>query len=283
MTVSDLQFYYHGSYNVFEVKSEYIFRIPDRHFRNAKGVKQIKDEMKTLQIIQDYVHIQVPEPIYFSFDTTIPFMGYKKLEGVPLSRCFFNLDKKNKERIAKEIAFFLSELHSVDLINKFPNSKYSTKDYREEWFNYFQKAKLEIFPLLEADQQRWVKLLFNEFLSKKENFKFTPKVVHGDYDLTNILYNPETGHISGIVDFEETRIYDPAADFLFYKEGEFFRDLIIKNYAYKINTGFRNRMKFLFGRTCLTYIEFGHMNDRPEMISVGLEMLRDRMERFPLG
>jgi hypothetical protein len=37
----DVYYFYHGSYNVFEVKDRYIFRIPDKVFRNQKGIKLI--------------------------------------------------------------------------------------------------------------------------------------------------------------------------------------------------------------------------------------------------
>ncbi|GAH43787.1 unnamed protein product, partial [marine sediment metagenome] len=36
------------------------------------------------------------------------------------------------------------------------------------------------------------------------------------------LVDPKTFKITGIVDFEESRIYDPAVDFLFYDEGDVF-------------------------------------------------------------
>ncbi|UCE13795.1 MAG: phosphotransferase [Candidatus Heimdallarchaeota archaeon] len=282
ISAHDLQFFYHGTYNVFEVKKRLIFRFPDRHFRNAMGVSLIKKEIETLQIVKQHLRLRIPKPIYFSFDPHLPYMGYEKLKGIPLSKYFNKIDDKTKEKIAKEIASFLSDLHSLDLVKVFSNNKYSAEDYRIGWKKYFQKIQAEIFPLLQSDQQRWLMYLFNDFLDKKENFNFAPKVVHGDFDITNILYNPKTQRISGIVDFEDTRIYDPAADLLFFREGEQFLEKILEYYPYQIDTQFRNRMKFLFGRTCLPYIEFGYMNDRPEMVTVGLKMLDDRMKRFPM-
>ena len=219
ITVDELRFFYHGTYNVFEVKRNYIFRFPDRHFRNAKGAKLIKEEVESLKIIKQYVHFQTPEPKFVSFDTKCPFMGYKKLEGIPLSKDFFTFNREIKERIAKEVASFLSELHSPDLVKEFPNVDYLPKDYRQEWNSYYQKIQDTTFLLLQPTQQKWINHLFDNFLSEKENFKFLPKLIHGDFDTSNILFNPETQRISGIVDFEETRIYDPAADFLFFRSG----------------------------------------------------------------
>lgn len=265
------------------MKTKYIFRFLDRYFRNETGVTLIKREIESLNIVKKYVHFRIPEPIFFSFDPYFPYMGYKKIEGIPLSKYFFSLDNEAKERVAEDIASFLSELHSLELVKVFSNNKFSTEDYRNAWDNYFQEIHNEIFPILQTEQQKWLTFLFYDFLDEKENFDFSPKVVHGDFDVSNILFNPKTQGISGIVDFEDTRLYDPAVDLLFFREGEFFMEKILENYPYKVNTGFRNRMKFLFGRTCLAYIEFGHMNNRPEMVKVGLEMLDDRMKRFPMG
>ncbi|MFX1410371.1 MAG: hypothetical protein ACFFA6_08460, partial [Promethearchaeota archaeon] len=72
-------------------------------------------------------------------------------------------------------------------------------------------------------------------------------------------------------------IYDPAADFLFYDEGDFFLNQILEIYQGKLDSNFKERMQFLFRRTCLPYIEFGLENDLPDMVNAGLEMLKSKM------
>ena len=62
----DINFFYHGTYNVFEVKNQFIFRIPDKAFRNLIGVNLIQNELKMLHYIQKYVSIPIPDPLYIN-------------------------------------------------------------------------------------------------------------------------------------------------------------------------------------------------------------------------
>ncbi|MFX1378628.1 MAG: phosphotransferase family protein [Promethearchaeota archaeon] len=283
---SDIRFFYHGTYNVYEVKHHYIFRIPDKTFRNIKGIRLIQNELKMLYHIQKYVSVPIPEPIYISLDSDCPLMGYEKIEGIPLSRCFCKASQNEKLRTAREIGEFLSDLHSDDLYqsalrNQIVDDIFSCEKYKAEWENYFERAKNKIFRLLNPNQKNWIKNLFNTFLNKEANFDFRYSIIHGDFDITNILVDPHTFKITGIVDFEESRIYDPAYDFLFYDEGDNFLKEIFLSYRRKIDSEFQERMRFLYGWSCLAYLEFGIDNALPDLIEAGFQLLKHKMNRFP--
>ncbi|NHJ20218.1 MAG: aminoglycoside phosphotransferase family protein [Candidatus Lokiarchaeota archaeon] len=283
----DINFFYHGTYNVFEVKNRYIFRIPDKVLRNQKGVKLIQNELKMLEHIRKHVSVTVPDILYLSLDPDCPLMGYEKIEGIPLSQCFHKIPQPIKPQIAKEISIFLSELHSDELLNEsirnraVDNSDFY-KEYRRYWENYFDKIQSSLFNSMNLTQKKWIISLFNAFLNEKENFKFKYAIIHGDFDISNILVDPENFIITGIVDFEEARIYDPAADFLFFDEGDDFIEEILANYKGEINANFENRMKFLYGRSCLGYIEFGLEHNLPDLVNAGFQLLAIRMKRFPI-
>ena len=284
---NDVKFLYHGTYNVFEVKNRYIFRIPDKVFRNQKGVKLIQNELKMLQQVQNYVSVTIPNILYISIDPDCPLMGYEKIDGIPLSKCYYKTSKREKLQIAKEISIFLSELHSEELLNEVIRNTliditFSCERYREKWEKYFEKIQVSLFNSMNSTQKRWITNLFNTFLNEKENFNFKYTIIHGDFDTSNILIDPKSLKITGIVDFEESRIYDPAADFLFYDEGNDFLKEILSNYKGEIDRSFENRMKFLYGRSCLAYIEFGMKHNIPDMIEAGFQLLKIRMNRFPI-
>ncbi len=283
----DIRFFYHGTYNVFEVKNQFIFRIPDKVFRNHMGVKLIQNELKMLHHIQKYVSVVIPQPIYLSIDPDCPLMGYKKIEGIPLSKCYYSTSNNEKIKIAKEVSKFLSELHSDELfkdaISKgIVETPFLCEIYRENWEKYFEKIQMTIFKSMNSTQKRWITNLFNSFLNEKKNFKFKYTIIHGDFDISNILVDDKTFEITGIVDFEESRIYDPAADFLFYEEGDLFLNELLSNYKGLLETNFKKRMKFLYGRSSLGYIEFGVENNLPNMIEAGFQKLKIAMSKFPL-
>ncbi|MFX1499612.1 MAG: phosphotransferase family protein [Promethearchaeota archaeon] len=283
----DIKFFYHGTYNVFEVKNRYIFRFPDILFRNDKGVKLIQNEVNTLYYVEKYISTTIPEPEFISLDPDCPFMGYEKIEGVPLSKCFHNASIEEKSKIALEIGGFLSELHNEKLVqdalkNLIIDDRFTCEKYREDWQIYFENVQKIIFKLMNPVQKKWIVNFFNTFLNNNENFNFKGKFIHGDFDISNIIINPKTFKLNGIVDFEESRIYDPAADFLFFDEGNAFLKTIIENYREIMEISFEERMKFLYCRSCLGYIEFGIENKIPEMVNAGFKLLNRKMSRFPL-
>jgi aminoglycoside phosphotransferase (APT) family kinase protein len=240
-----------------------------------------------LERIRKHVSVTIPDILFLSLDPDCPLMGYEKIEGIPLSQCFHKIPQPAKLRIAKEISFFLSELHSDDLLNEaMRNQLVDDTDfcerYRNYWENYFRKIKSSLFNSMNSTQKKWLTNLFNAFLNEKENFKFNSAIIHGDFDISNILVDPENFKITGIVDFEEARIYDPAADFLLFDEGDDFIEEILANYKGEIDNNFKNRMKFLYGRSCLGYIEFGLEHNLPDMVNAGFQLLTIRMKKFPI-
>ncbi|MFX1313498.1 MAG: phosphotransferase family protein [Promethearchaeota archaeon] len=284
---NQIKFLYHGTYNVFEVKNKYIFRFPDNLFRNLKGVQLINHEVKMLKFIQKYISIKIPEPIFISREIENPFFGYEKIDGISLSKCYIKSSKSEKIRIVKDISLFLSQLHSDRLVEKALSSQiveeYLTPDkYKQTWQDFFDQIRVNVFSLMNMHQKNWVSKLFKSFLQEEKNFNFTPAIIHGDFDTSNILVDPKTFMITGIIDFEESRIFDPAADFIFYEEGDIFLKTLLSSYKGFKDENFRYRMKFLYGCTSLHYIKFGVENNINDMIKAGFQKLNHVISKFKM-
>jgi aminoglycoside 2''-phosphotransferase len=117
--------------------------------------------------------------------------------------------------------------------------------------------------------------LFKKFLNDESNFKFEPALIHGDFDTSNILVNPETLELTGIIDFEETRYYDPAYDLIFISEGKEFLLELLRNYQGFLDSSICERLLFLFGRQPLHYIYSGLEYDLENMVHYGLDSLSE--------
>jgi len=59
-----IRFFYHGTYNVFEIESEYLLRVADRDFRNAHGLEMLQRESKILDFLSYRLPLAVPRIIY---------------------------------------------------------------------------------------------------------------------------------------------------------------------------------------------------------------------------
>ncbi len=274
----NIEFYYHGGYNVFIVDGEYIFRFASAHIPIDESRKLLLNEVKTLNNLKDYLTVQIPKPEFIDVDSDIPMMGYRKIPGISLSRCYDNTTHKQQVTLAEQAASFLGELHSDKIKDIFRDDRnFTPEKYHREWSDFFTRLQDFVYPLLWSNAVYWTESLFLEFLECQDNFEFNPCVVHGDYDTSNILVDPETLAVTGVIDFEETGYYDPAADLLFFREGDAFLGTLLRSYPGNLDSTIKNRMRFRFGRQPLIYIEYGLTHEIESMVSYGLDELSQRM------
>ncbi|MHA1121659.1 MAG: phosphotransferase family protein [Candidatus Heimdallarchaeota archaeon] len=238
-----IHFFYHGTYNVFEINQKYILRVADREFRNTRGLEMLRREFKILSFLRKRLPISIPEILYLHDSKEIPFSIHQKILGKSLVFVSNQLSSDQKKKIGAEIGRFLSSLHSEvlmeDFLISFPDQKellISNSDfnqsYKSQWKTRYEEAKEIAYQYLDQEQQEWLTKIFEDYLNKNENFTFSPKVSHCDFDTSNILIDPKTKQLTGIIDFEECKIWDPAVDLLFFDEGPEFLKAVLNNYKY---------------------------------------------------
>ncbi|MHA2493860.1 MAG: phosphotransferase family protein [Candidatus Hodarchaeales archaeon] len=278
---NEAKFLYHGTYNVFEVREEYIFRFPDKALFNQKGFDLIQREKQVLAFLRPHLSVDIPQFIYVSSNPKIPFVGYRKIPGNSLNRCFHRATPDQRKQLAQQLGSFLSELHSFEIyqafLSKWPTN-FTPAAYRQYWEKYFLNVSENLYSRFSSTQKEWVANLFTNFLEEPENFRFIPRVVHGDFDTSNILVDPRSFRITGIIDFEDLGVWDPAADFLFYDEGLDFIEQLLASYQGPLGDNLEQRMYFLENRKPLSYLLTGFEWEYPQMIDAGFKMLEERMK-----
>jgi aminoglycoside 2''-phosphotransferase len=279
----DVRFFYHGTYNVFEFRN-YILRIPDVSLRNELGIELIQNEVMKLKNLSKLLDIPIPNPHLVDTTSSLPFMAYEKLPGFPLSTIYSSLNPQQILKIASEIADFLNYLHSPATLHRVNarifQTNFHTLEFKEFWEKHFEEIQVKIFPLLNSSQKLWVKTLFNSYLLDPENFSFQYAVIHGDFDSSNILVDPVKTILTGIVDFEESRAWDPVADLLFFEEPLLYRK-ILESYRSSASPTLSQRMRFMYCRTFAPYILFGLDHQKPAMVKYGLMKLERLRQEFP--
>ncbi|UCH05196.1 MAG: phosphotransferase, partial [Candidatus Thorarchaeota archaeon] len=151
---------------------------------------------------------------------------------------------------------------------------------RRELSRFYDRAVEITYPNLSPAQRQWSDVLFHDFLDHDENFKYQPVLVHGDFDTSNILVDPETFEMTGIIDFEEARMYDPAADFLFQGEGAEFLTAMLRTYPRMAAAHLPQRMSFRFGRIPFIYILSGLDFGIEGMVAFGYQLLKERVRNW---
>jgi aminoglycoside phosphotransferase len=285
ITKSDIKFLYHGSYNVYGLKEDFMIKIPSKVLIEMFGTDLMSKEVRKLRYLNDKLDVRIPVPLFTSEDQNNLFYIYKKIPGISLSRIFKKISKEILTGIGAQIGEIASNIHLLP--KKFPEIKtelqFNTtyEKYIESIVTLYEKARKQVFPILNKKENTWIDNLFNSFFEIEKTTKIDLVTTHNDFDTSNILINPQEDYkVSGIIDFEEFGLGDPAVDLLFQEEGKKFHQAVLSSYSGSNKNGLQQRMDFHKKKGCLYYILTGLDHNLPKMVSHGKEMLEIRMKGY---
>jgi aminoglycoside 2''-phosphotransferase len=272
LTIMDCQLNEIGQNNdVLIVNESMVFRFP----KYEKGIDSLKKETVILEAIKNKVSLPVPNPIYQSFEKWEAgkvFVGYELIQGSPLWKTSF-ASIRNEEilnRLATQLVTFLIEIHSISK----KTLPLEETNPREEMLNLYQRIQNKLYPFMREESQQQISYSFETFLSSKTILNLNTTLVHGDFGATNILWDPTTYTISGIIDFGGSNIGDPAYDFagILSSYGEDFFNRCLN--LYPNGTEIAERVRFYRGTFALQEALHGVENDDIEAFENGIKTYR---------
>ena len=218
---------------VLEINHEWMFRFP----RNEISLKAMQIEKEFLARFKTISPLPVPDHKYNGGD----FVGYPKITGTLLDvQVFRSLSKESQARIAQQMGQFLSAVHN------FPVDEAKRIGVTEGWSGYHQQAitrfRKEIAPMLSATACQKALACMKQMMEDK----FEPRVIHGDFALEDhIFFDQEKQQLSGVIDFADVTINDPAHDFQNIVEygGEAFFNNVMEHYQLKDDPTLSKRTK----------------------------------------
>ncbi len=192
------------------VNDAVVFRFP----RYPVGITTMHREIALLRAICGYVPLPIPDPTYAS-DLHAPvgrsFTGYPLLPGEPLGRATFAaLSAEVRHAAAARLAAFLRALHAIppDVLPQ----GVPLADGRDQWAEMYAQVRRLLFPSMRPDARDAVRNHFAAFLNTPAHFIWHPVLRHGDFGSSNILYDSIRETITGVIDFSEAALGDPAVD-----------------------------------------------------------------------
>jgi len=250
--------------DTFEVNEKYIFRFP----RLAPSKSNLRKEIRLLPALAQTLNFKVPDFEFVNED--VPYVGYKKIEGIQINKCDLDSDE-----LAKDIAQCILQIHG------FPRKRALEKSVQEiDWYrnytNFYEKIQNECFQYLDEAVQKNASALFESFLGEKENFTFVPKFIHQDLSAeAHILCDFKTNRVVGIIDWEDACIGDPAIDFtgILWDCGEKFAEQVIRHYGKLggvLDGSFRDRNRFYRNIGSFHEILYGLEIESSEQIMKGV-------------
>lgn len=255
----------------FDVNGELVFRFPKR----SEVERQLFIETDILPLLAE--HSPVPIPAFSFHGVPSPlfprrFVGYPRLAGVPAIG--LNLTQSQFLQLAPVLGGFLSFLHSFPVSTA---AQVGVPEYPAEAL--IDDARVEA--LSDLHVVRHVGLDTSEeelraLLETRVDASVSPTLVHRDLAAEHILLDPPTRQVTGIIDWSEISVSDPAIDFagMFCWGGLDFANAVLCHYHGESNAGLLHRARFFAARKGIGDIVFGLEMHRQEYIDSGVRALR---------
>ena len=171
---------------VYEVKADngsYFFRFPRDDFWERTIVK----DYEFAKYINGKTSFKTVD-LHLGYDKERPFSIHKKIEGVPLAEVMNDMTDEQVEKVSKQVAKFMFELHNLEYDQ---NKIFDKTQNIGEHLNEFIDELLSVH-VADEDMKFWQIDNFNE--RKNEC------LVHGDLNSSNVILD-ENYNISAIIDF----------------------------------------------------------------------------------
>ncbi len=204
------------------INDKYIFRFP---LKKEFFEKYINEE-KLLKILNGKISTQIPFLTVYNIDGEV-FTKHRIIDGEQYTNIGNELTEEEKLNLAKEIAVFISELHSVKS-NEIEIQQFTADDY----FIDHKYIKTLCDYLNDKTEIEKLNGVLEEFKIESQKLKDEDIVIcHNDLNENNILVNRKTKKLAGIIDFGNSIKRDFSSEFSSLLKYDFlFMLQIIKEY-----------------------------------------------------
>ncbi len=267
-------------YIVIVVNNETSFRFP----RRENYAKTLPIEVNFLEQFASISPVNVPKLTYKKDEETgISFVTYEFIPGVQFTKSISNsFSKEELLTIAQQLGSFLTTVHSFP-IEKAKQLGIQQIDSFDSWQKRLTKIKKEVFPHIDENKQQWIITLFKNFLKTIAKAPIKSVLTHSDIMPEHIIVDPKTHTLSGIIDFGDILIADPAYDFTFLaRYGQDFLNECYKNYGLRIDDMFEERRQFYEDRLAVTNLEHSLELGNKERIATHKKQLSEYVKSHPL-
>lgn len=267
-------------YVVIVVNNETAFRFP----RRENYVKTLPIEVSFLNLFADKSPIRVPKLTYQKDKKSgISYVTYDFISGVQFTKSISNsFSKEELLTIAQQLGSFLTTVHSFP-IEKAKQLGVQQINSLNSWEQRLKKIRKEVFPHISKNEQGWIVKLFESFLQIVRKIPINLVLTHSDIMPEHIIVDPKTHILSGIIDFGDIKIADPAYDFTFLaRYGQGFLNQAYQNYSLPRDEAFETRRQFYEDRLVVTNLEHSLELGDKERIQIHKRQLFDYVDSHPL-
>jgi aminoglycoside phosphotransferase (APT) family kinase protein len=250
--------------DTYRVDDEWIVQLP----RSRPAEDRLRLQIEVLPELAREVSASVPDPQLVSLDPVC--MGYRSLAGGPC-------DARGDRGVWPErLGRFLYDLHLVppELVGMRATSAEAVRASQHEAWTRLRAAAE---PYLAGDEERrWVSGEIERVFDDDAAWRFAPCLTHGDLGPEHVLVT-DGGDLSGVLDWEEVGVGDPAIDFAWWLHAmPAVGERALAAYGGVPDAGFVERARLAFVVMPLYELGYGLESHQPAFVRTGLAGFRDR-------
>jgi len=189
-----------------------------RAARHDEAARALAREACAMERIAGALPLAVPRPRFHHLPGAPPFSIHDRIPGEELMREQWDaLPDEARAGAAREIAEFLAALHSLRT-DAVLACGVPVSDHAADARRVLDGFRAALRPRLAADVAARVEGAFASYLDGGERWAYRPAILHGDFGPDHVMHDPETGRVTGVIDFGDLAIGDPARDFIYVHE-----------------------------------------------------------------
>jgi aminoglycoside 2''-phosphotransferase len=198
------------------VNDSHVFRFA----KHAAASAAMQVEICLLPILQRTLSVKIPQ-IEFAGRrdaTGEGMMGYQFLSGNPLeAETLEGLPSTTQNSLIDQMVTFTRQLHAVPLALV----HHCTIPYLEplpHLTHIIKEGRTKVAPHLSEGVWDYYERLFADYTRDPALHTYHPALLHGDLSPDHFLGNPEQATLTGVIDFGDVCIGDPAWDLIYIYE-----------------------------------------------------------------
>lgn len=189
------------------VNNEYVFK----QAKHDEARANLRKEKLVLDYLRGKTTLQIPKIEFYSEEYHI--CGYKAIKGDKLTpELYKTMRDSEKDRLAQDIAMFLSQMHALPL----PGVDVLQADVMDDYKSDYDALRKTVYEKIPDRSKAYLDALFQRIFSDRRITEYVKALCHNDLSCNHMII--QNNRVIGIIDFGDAAVTDRDKDFIYLLE-----------------------------------------------------------------
>jgi aminoglycoside phosphotransferase (APT) family kinase protein len=252
---------------VFDIDDAWIIRVPRRPEVRA----DLRKEAALLPLLAPKLPVPIPEVAALEDNPAAFVIVHRKLRGVPMSASV------DRPALAGHIGGLLAALHDIPGAPEAGLAERTAEDWLADHAAFVERCQT-VLRLLDSGEASRAESMLESYLSRPLDYR--PVLLHADLGPDHILCRDDA--VTGVIDWSDARVGDPALDFAWLLHGPSrdFAEALLETYVAqggRVDPMLRERALYFHRLGPWHEVLFGLRTGRAGLLEAGLAGVRARL------